>query len=210
MNTYTIGRDANCHIQFADSQISRRHALIKVYPTGKMELVDMSTNGTYVNGIKVVSNKSIPVTRKDSIVFAHVGQLDWKEIPNPLRWLYYLGFAVVAFLVIILLWIYLPRFIDYTTGSDNNIEIGSSMGSSSGGNGGISPTPTPSNPEQLPETTEKEGKAVKKESKSWDQKIIDEDKKKKESEKSSSKDQPKKNEQKKQSTPETKKNNIIY
>lgn len=206
MKTYTIGRDANCHIQFSDPQISRRHALIKVYPMGRMELVDMSSNGTYVNGIKVVSNKSIPISRKDSVVFAHVGQLDWHNIPNPLKWLYYLGFVAAALLVIILMWLYIPQFVDYATGSDVDIEIGSSMGTSSGNNGSISPTPSPSSPEQAPVAPKEDKKNVKNDSKSWEQKILDDDKKKKEAEKSDSKDQHQKQNQKQNQKQDQKQN----
>lgn len=175
MKTYTIGRDANCHIQFGDLQISRRHALIKVYPTGRMELVDMSSNGTYVNGTRVAPNKPIPVTRKDSVVFAYVGQLDWDAIPNPLKWIYYVGTAIVALIVIALLWIYVPKVVDYATGTDP--EIG--MGMYGGGGGGSSASPTPSDQGQSQGTPGSDEQNVEKNKRSWDKKILDEEKKKK-------------------------------
>lgn len=174
MKTYTIGRDANCHIQFGDLQISRRHALIKVYPTGRMELVDMSSNGTYVNGTRVTPNKPIPVTRKDSVVFAYVGQLDWDAIPNPLKWIYYVGTAIVALIVIALLWIYVPKIVDYASGTDPDIEIGTY-----GGGGGSSASSAPSGQGQSQGTSGSEVQNVGKNKRSWDKKILDEEKKKK-------------------------------
>lgn len=86
MKTITIGRDMNCDVYVDNRMISRRHAILRIHPTGKMELVDMSTNGTYVNGIRLSSNVPFPLKRKDIVSFAHVSQLDWKLIPNPFKW----------------------------------------------------------------------------------------------------------------------------
>lgn len=106
MKTITIGRDMNCDVSINNKMISRRHAILRIHPTGKMELVDMSTNGTYVNGIRLSSNVPFPLTRKDIVSFAHVSQLDWKLIPNPLKWvklaLMVLAAVAVAFAVIMM------------------------------------------------------------------------------------------------------------
>lgn len=84
MKVYSIGREYGCDIVIDDNTdvISRRHATLNVSPSGKMTIVDMSHNGTYVNGIRISPNVPVPVTRKDNISFAHVARLDWERIPN--------------------------------------------------------------------------------------------------------------------------------
>lgn len=98
MKVYSIGRDTECDIVINDSSdvISRRHAVISVANNGKLTITDTSFNGTYVNGIRISPNVPVPVTRKDSVTFAHVAKLDWKLIPKPvlMRWLLPGGVAV--------------------------------------------------------------------------------------------------------------------
>ena len=78
MKVYSIGREGGCDIVINDPSdvISRRHAVLNVSPSGKMTIVDQSTNGTYVNGMRINSGVPYPVTRKDSISFAHVARLN--------------------------------------------------------------------------------------------------------------------------------------
>ena len=84
MKSYSIGRDTACDIVLTDSTdvISRRHAVLTVTSAGKMTITDQSTNGTYVNGIKITPNAPVPVTRKDTVSFAHIATLDWDLIPR--------------------------------------------------------------------------------------------------------------------------------
>ena len=99
MKVYSIGREIGCDIVINDSTdvISRRHAVLNVSPSGKMTIIDQSHNGTYVNGIRISSNVPVPVTRKDSISFAHVAPLNWDQIPNPTATIYkYVGLGVLA------------------------------------------------------------------------------------------------------------------
>lgn len=104
MKVYSIGREVGCDIVINDNSdvISRRHATLNVASSGKMTIVDLSHNGTYVNGIRISQNVPVPVTRKDNISFAHVARLDWNLIPNTgatvLRWVL---LGVLALLVII-------------------------------------------------------------------------------------------------------------
>lgn len=104
MKAYSIGREAGCDITINDSTdvISRRHAILNVMPSGKMTIVDQSSNGTYVNGIRISPNVPVPVTRKDNVSFAHVARLDWNLIPNTnstiIRWVI---IGVVALLFVI-------------------------------------------------------------------------------------------------------------
>ena len=54
MKTYSIGRDLGCDIVINDTTdvVSRRHAVLTVASSGKMTLTDLSSNGTYINGIR--------------------------------------------------------------------------------------------------------------------------------------------------------------
>ncbi|MCM1140144.1 MAG: FHA domain-containing protein [Muribaculum sp.] len=103
MKTYSIGRDLNCDIVINDSTdvISRRHALLNVTPSGKMTIIDQSSNGTYVNGIRISQNVPVPVTRKDIVSLAHVAKLDWNQIPKSNQWMKYVISAVIAVAVIL-------------------------------------------------------------------------------------------------------------
>lgn len=119
MKTYSIGRDLNCDIVINDSTdvISRRHALLNVTSSGKMTIIDQSSNGTYVNGIRITQNVPVPVTRKDIISLAHVVKLDWNQIPKSDLWMKYTIEAVAAIVVIISIAVGLKS---HKTDCDNN------------------------------------------------------------------------------------------
>lgn len=102
MKTITIGRGADCNIVLSDAKISRKHALLKLYPMGKMEIVDFSVNGTFVNGIKISKNVPVPVSRKDTVTFAYAERLDWSLVPNSLGLIRMIAGAVIAIITIIL------------------------------------------------------------------------------------------------------------
>ena len=70
MKIYTIGRGETNTIHVENEFVSRQHALLKVYPTGKMELIDKSSNGTSINGRKLKPNVAYRVRRKDVVTFA--------------------------------------------------------------------------------------------------------------------------------------------
>lgn len=103
MKVLSIGRDTACDIVLNDNKdmISRRHAMLYISPLGKMTLVDQGQNGTYVNGIKINPNVPYPVSRTDIVSFAHVRQLDWKQVPNNLALIRNaaLGLLLIAILV---------------------------------------------------------------------------------------------------------------
>lgn len=103
MKTYSIGRDLNCDIVINDSTdvISRRHALLNITPSGKMTIIDQSSNGTYVNGIRISQNVPVPVTRKDIVSLAHVAKLDWNQVPKSNQWIKYAIIAGVAAIVVL-------------------------------------------------------------------------------------------------------------
>lgn len=102
MKAYSIGRDQSCDIVINDNTdvISRRHAILNVSNWGKYTIVDNSTNGTYVNGIRISPNVPVPVTRKDIISFAHVSQFDWGRVPKSNKGLRTLILSLVALLVV--------------------------------------------------------------------------------------------------------------
>lgn len=83
MKRITIGRNPGCDIVFDQNMISRNHALLNVYPSGKYEIINMGTNGTKVNGTLISNGQPYPVKRGDSVVFAGQCHLDWKQVPNP-------------------------------------------------------------------------------------------------------------------------------
>lgn len=81
---YTIGRDLQSDIVIEDDSdvISRLHATIR-FDGSKMYIIDQSQNGTYVNGMRMSANEEVPVSRKDTISFANVAELDWNRLPDP-------------------------------------------------------------------------------------------------------------------------------
>ena len=90
MKTITIGRGDGANIIIDNELISRRHAILKISTFGKMEIVDMGRNGTYVNGIKLRPNVPFPVTRKDVVKFADQDspfKLDWSLVPDNSRFI---------------------------------------------------------------------------------------------------------------------------
>lgn len=110
---YTIGRDPQCDIIIQDVRdvVSRVHAVLKVEPSGKMYIKDQSMNGTYINGMRVTANVEIPVSRKDTISFANVMDLDWTIIPNPAKKrMTIIGFSILGIVVAgLLTWLVLDK-----------------------------------------------------------------------------------------------------
>lgn len=119
MVTYSIGRGDESHIVLNDAKISRHHALLKVYNSGKIEIVDMSQNGTWVNGMKIPSNKPFPVKRNDAVIFANAERLNWNLIPKPYPYLKW-GLVSLAVLVFILLIIVIAIYF----GQSKKVSIG--------------------------------------------------------------------------------------
>ena len=100
MKVISIGRGEDCNIVLPENVISRIDIRI-VHATGKMELIDMGQNGTFVNGIKLTPNIPYPVTRKDVVSFAHVRQLDWSLVPNTMRIYRYIALGAVLAVAIV-------------------------------------------------------------------------------------------------------------
>lgn len=111
MKVISIGRESGCDIVLNDATdvISRRHAILIIYPSGKMTITDQGHNGTYVNGIRITTNTPFPVTRNDVVSFAHVMQLDWNLVPNRRAHVAYTAVGIItAIAVVVLLAIFVP------------------------------------------------------------------------------------------------------
>jgi len=82
MKKYKIGRNPDNDIVIIDQslRISRYHAKLTVLDNGTITIYDQSTNGTYVNGVKIKSLVETPVSKSDSILFAKKALLDWNLI----------------------------------------------------------------------------------------------------------------------------------
>lgn len=84
---YTIGRDPQCDIIIQDVTdiVSRVHAVLRVESNGKLYIKDQSKNGTYINGMRMTPNVEVPVSRKDTVSFANIRDMDWSVVPNPMK-----------------------------------------------------------------------------------------------------------------------------
>lgn len=112
MKVITIGRDRTQDICYDNEMISRKHAILRIYNNGRMEIVSLGQNGTFVNGNLCKPNTNYPLKRNDVVSFAHVCELEWSEIPDPLRWLkitsLVVGILAVIAVALSLTYKYLP------------------------------------------------------------------------------------------------------
>ena len=110
---YTIGRESNSDIILWNEESSRYHAQIRIDQKGKLWLMDMSTNGTYLNGMRISPNYEVEVSRKDEILFAGVELLDWNQIPkqkNKLLWIILpISIVVLIAIAVVLCCVLIPK-----------------------------------------------------------------------------------------------------
>jgi pSer/pThr/pTyr-binding forkhead associated (FHA) protein len=77
MEVITIGRDHSNNIVISDSKISRYHAQVIKADNGAFSVADMgSTNGTFVNGMRITSE--VPLFPGDSLVLG-VTNVNWQQ-----------------------------------------------------------------------------------------------------------------------------------
>lgn len=128
MKAYSIGRDQSCDIVINDSTdvVSRRHAVLNVLSWGKFTIIDQSSNGTYVNGIRITSNVPVPVTRKDIISFAHVAKLDWNSVPSSNAWMRYLIIGFIG-IFLVLSGFFAYHYVSGHNGASQNVELRDSV-----------------------------------------------------------------------------------
>jgi len=89
------------HVNDPTGRVSRYHATLKVDPKGKIFLTDHSSNGTFVNDMRITSGQEIRIKRKDRISFANAASLNWSliKLPPIIPWKL-ISAAVVAVLVV--------------------------------------------------------------------------------------------------------------
>lgn len=87
MKRIIIGRANDSDIVIPDEHdnVSRHHAVITFNFFGKMTLSDTSSNGTLINGTKMLKGTSIPVTRKDKIQLGGAWIFDWSLVEDPYK-----------------------------------------------------------------------------------------------------------------------------
>lgn len=82
MKLIVIGRNAQeSDLVLVSDYVSNYHAEIIQLDNGDMFIVDKSSNGTYLNGNRLVPGKETPIRRGDNITFADV-PLDWSLIQD--------------------------------------------------------------------------------------------------------------------------------
>ena len=71
---FSIGRNDTCNVVIAGSVVSSVHCRIICGP--KIELTDLSSNGTFVNGVKIGKNRTVHLTHGDTIQIARPNKTD--------------------------------------------------------------------------------------------------------------------------------------
>lgn len=84
MRLIVIGRNPKqAEIVIPNEYISNYHAEIIQLDNGEMFIVDKSTNGTYINGIRLTPGKEAAVRRGDNVYFTDFKiPLDWSQVPE--------------------------------------------------------------------------------------------------------------------------------
>lgn len=102
MKRLTVGRGDDCDIVIDDERdnVSRHHMVISFNFFGKMKISDTSSNGTSINGTRMLKGTSIPVTRDDTVRLGHNIDFDWNLVKDPYRGLRIVC-AVAAVLAVI-------------------------------------------------------------------------------------------------------------
>jgi len=101
---FTIGKSQDCNIRMSFDDVSRHHAVIYQTASGSIVIEDSgSTNGTYVNGVRVTSQV---LQAGDSVTITRSHPLQWNSLfgdPLPKKkntsWLKYAAAAMIAAVV---------------------------------------------------------------------------------------------------------------
>lgn len=80
----SIGRDENNRIVLEDpvQLVSNYQAELRIHDNGNMFLFDKSSNGTFVNGVRIPSRQDFPVYRGNMVLFANKIPLNWTLVPE--------------------------------------------------------------------------------------------------------------------------------
>lgn len=109
MKIISIGSSKGCNIYIDADGICKRHALIYIQPSGKMQIVDTSENGTFINGARIKSHVATPVKRRDIVTFANGQKLDWHKVPDPSKKVYWVGATLVICLMCVAAFLLLQK-----------------------------------------------------------------------------------------------------
>lgn len=87
MKRMIVGRGVDCDIVIPDEKdnVSRHHMVITFNLLGKMKVSDTSTNGTFINGNRMLKGASIPVTAADNIRLGDNWIFDWNLVKDPYK-----------------------------------------------------------------------------------------------------------------------------
>lgn len=87
MKKVRVGRALDCDIVIPDESdnVSRQHLVISFNLFGGMKLSDTSSNGTYINGRRMLKGTSIPVTPADEVKLGDNWILDWGQVKDPYK-----------------------------------------------------------------------------------------------------------------------------
>lgn len=103
MKRIVIGRANDSDIVIPDEHdnVSRHHAVISFDFFGRMTLSDTSSNGTLINGTRMLKGASVPVTRNDKIQLGGAWMFDWNLVEDPYRKVRNFTYVVIALLVLL-------------------------------------------------------------------------------------------------------------
>lgn len=103
MKRIVIGRanDSDIVIHDEHDNVSRHHAVISFDFFGRMTLSDTSSNGTLINGTRMLKGASVPVTRNDKIQLGGAWVFDWNLVEDPYRKVRNITYVVIALLVLL-------------------------------------------------------------------------------------------------------------
>lgn len=101
MKRIVIGRANDSDILIPDEHdnVSRHHAVISFNFFGKMTLSDTSSNGTLINGNRMLKGASVPVTRNDEIQLGGAWAFDWNLVEDPYRFQRRVVYVIAALLL---------------------------------------------------------------------------------------------------------------
>lgn len=101
MKRLTVGRGTDCDIVVPDEKdnVSRHHMVLSFNIIGKMTVSDTSSNGTFINGTRMLKGASVPVTREDKIRLGDSWEFDWGLVPDPYRKIRRIAILISALLL---------------------------------------------------------------------------------------------------------------
>lgn len=73
----TLGRHKDCDIVLDYPQVSRQHAVLKLLPDGKVKFTDQSTNGSFLNGKRIL--KTSVTVKKGDVLIVGRARLDLEQ-----------------------------------------------------------------------------------------------------------------------------------